>query len=315
LTIINDIVDISIIEANQLVLYQELFCVDEVFRELKSYYRLKNEKHLDFIFVNESQSQNTFIFNDANRFRQIMTNLLNNAYKFTDKGFIKFGYQADGNTISFYVKDTGIGIDEDNLQKVFNDFHKIEPHANRFHQGTGIGLSISKRLVHLMGGEIFVESEVNKGSHFSFKLPFGDSGKIERKEINPAIEKKELHDLTIMIAEDEPDNFRLIEQLLKKTEAKIIWAHNGQEVVDYFQNIGNCEKHLILMDIKMPVLNGLEACKIIRQKNPDIPIIAVTAFAQLGDKDHIMKNGFDGYVSKPLSAEKLLVAISQYIHS
>jgi signal transduction histidine kinase/ligand-binding sensor domain-containing protein/CheY-like chemotaxis protein len=309
LTIINDILDISIIEANQLVLFRELFCIDDVLKELRSYYLMRNEKELDIRFTNEQENINTFICNDSVRFRQIMINLLNNAYKYTENGSIKFGYEVKGNAVQFFVEDTGVGISKENSAKVFNDFHKIEPYANRFHQGTGIGLSISKKLVNLMGGEIYLQSTLNKGSVFYFTLPNEDANKMVRNITGDAIAEKGLQNITIVVAEDEPDNYRLIEKLLKKTGATVVWVQNGQEAVDYFGKIKDFSHHLILMDIKMPVMNGIEACKRIKKMNSAVPIIATTAFAQAGDRESIMNNGFNEYVSKPLNFQKLWKAI------
>jgi signal transduction histidine kinase/ligand-binding sensor domain-containing protein/ActR/RegA family two-component response regulator len=305
LTIINDILDISMIEVNQFVLYKEKFCVDELLAELKSYYDIKNAKKLLFYYANENTSQKTYIYNDPIRIRQIMTNLLNNAYKFTETGFIRFGYIAEESTIKFFVEDTGIGISEANKSRVFDDFHKIEPYANKFFQGTGIGLSISKKLVGLMGGEIGVESEMGKGSLFYFTLPIAPVNKYDRIVTSDNQGILSLSKATIVVAEDEPDNFRLIERLLRKTGATIFWAKNGKEAVDYFINNSVDNECLVLMDIKMPVMNGFEACAIIKKLNKKVPIIAVTAYAQAEDRDKIMNNYFDDYISKPINPEKL----------
>ena len=179
LTIINDILDISLIDANQLVLFKEIFCVDEILDELKSYYNLRNQKQLNIEFTTENPEKKTYLYNDPMRFRQIMTNLINNAYKYTDQGYVRFGYEPEGKMIRFYVEDTGIGISEENIDRVFNYFNKIEPDSKKFHQGTGIGLAICKKLIAQMGGSISVESEVNKGSLFRFSLPIQAGEKVD----------------------------------------------------------------------------------------------------------------------------------------
>ncbi len=284
--------------------------------ELKSYYDLKNDKGLQIIFVNENSHPKTFLYNDPVRFRQIMTNLLNNACKYTEAGSIRFGYRMSENQIRFFVEDTGIGISEVNKTKVFNHFHKIEPYADRFHQGTGIGLSISKRLVNMMGGEIEVESELNKGSVFSFVLPISNSANRAGDRLTDTSSGKTINHLkkiTVVVAEDEPDNYKLIEKMLKKTEATIIWARNGQEAVDYFRDTVSDNNCIVLMDIKMPVMNGLEACGKIKEMNSRIPVIAVTAYAQAGEREIIMKSGFDDFITKPLNFETLWKSISQLI--
>ena len=314
LTIINDILDISLIDANQLLLYKEKFCVDEILEELATYYNLKNEKGLYINYVhNETDSSKIYIYNDPIRFRQIMTNLLNNAYKYTDTGHIRFGYSVEEKSVKFFVEDTGIGISEDNTAKVFNYFTKIEPSTKKFYQGTGIGLSICKKLTNQMGGEIAFDSVKDKGSIFYFTLP-NIINKEEKSDGESEYQKKgDLSFATVLVVEDENDNFLLLERILKKTGAGIEWARNGQEALDFIENNPKKDKCLVLMDIKMPVMDGFEAVRKIKKKNTGIPVIAVTAYAQAGDKDKIMKTGFDDYISKPINIEKLLEILSRYL--
>ena len=312
LTLINDILDISLIEANQLVLYKERFCVDDTLVELKKYYDLKNEKKLYIGLIADNPGERTFVHNDPIRFRQIMTNLLNNAYKYTDHGYIRFGYHVVDNVVQFYVEDTGIGISEENRKNIFQQFHKIEPDKKRFYQGTGIGLSICERLVRLMGGSIIVESEIDVGSVFSFTLPFTQGEHSHQIDLPLSGETVQLSQIHVLVAEDEPDNFYLIERLLRKNNAKVSWAHNGKEAVEYFSAIDHLENHMVLMDIKMPVMNGFDACEAIKKINSKIPVIALTAFALAQDKDRIMKASFDNYISKPVIPERLRELLVYY---
>ncbi|MBN2814906.1 MAG: response regulator [Bacteroidales bacterium] len=315
LTLINDILDISIIEANQLVLYNSEFCVDELLIELKNFYNLNNEKGLTIDFINESNRLNAFLYNDPIRVRQVMMNLLTNAYKFTEKGSVLFGYTLDppAGTIRFFVSDTGVGIPENDRKKIFEDFYKIEQKGKRFHQGTGIGLSICKKLVGLMGGSIGVDSVPGQGSTFYFTLPYTEDQPDAPTENFYSSMPPDLNNITIVVAEDEDDNYRLMEKLLTKRGAVIFWARNGREAVNYIRENGSKNHCLILMDIKMPVMNGMEACALIKQMNPEIPVIAVTAFAQESDKVKILQNNFDGFISKPLKSEALWASISTSI--
>ncbi|MBN1415895.1 MAG: response regulator [Bacteroidales bacterium] len=313
LALINDILDISIIEVNQLVLHKEKFCVDDILLELRTYYDLKNNKNLYIHYANHDLSKRkTYLYNDPVRFRQIMTNLINNAYKYTDHGYIKFGYIREKDFIRFYVEDTGIGISVENQDKVFNYFNKIEPNTDKFYQGTGIGLAICKKLVEMMDGEISVTSELNKGSVFSFTLPVSVSEQMPDQRAIPAQPERTLQFSTILVAEDEVDNFYLMERLLKKTGAEIVWAQDGEEAVRYIREKGRYKKCLVLMDIKMPRMNGYEAAEQIKAMDKNIPVIAVTAYAQEDDKIRILQKGFDDYIAKPIDKDKLYWVIASY---
>jgi signal transduction histidine kinase/ligand-binding sensor domain-containing protein/CheY-like chemotaxis protein len=315
LTLINDILDISLIEANQLSLFKVKFCVDDILEELKTYYNLENDKLLSIEYVRDDSAPKIYLINDSTRFRQIFTNLLDNAYKFTENGYINFGHTIEKDIIKFYVKDTGVGINEENKSKIFNYFSKIEPDITKIHKGTGIGLSISKKLVNLMGGEITVESVVNEGSTFYFTLPHNFRvKKIDLENKADGINDLNFKNITIVIAEDEPDNFLLIEKILTKTEAGIVWAHNGKEAVDYISKHCLYDKCIVLMDIKMPVMDGNEACKKLKEINNQIPIIAVTAYAQAQERDLILRSNFDDYISKPIKRERLLDLIYYYVN-
>lgn len=312
LTIINDILDISLIEANQLKLNRENFCVDDMLIELKQFYDLKNDKGLAIEVCHDPPGPKLFLYNDPYRLRQVLVNLLNNACKFTETGSIRYGYKTGAKMVRFFVEDTGIGISETNKKRIFSDFHKIEPSANRFYQGTGIGLALTKRLVNIMGGEISIESQLGKGSVVYFTLP-DQAGPTDLPESKP--EKQDtikLDNFTFIVAEDEADNYLLVEKLLNKTGASIVWAHDGLEAVHYVEEIRgrNC---LVLMDIKMPVMNGIEACAIIKEINSLIPVIAITAFAQKEDKENLLKQHFDDFIAKPLNFEKLWETISRHL--
>ncbi len=313
MTIINNILDISMIEANQLVLFKEHFCVDELLTELKGLYDLKNEKGLKIEYCIDNDRPKTYLYNDHVRLRQVLIHLLDNAYKFTSKGSVKFGYETEEKLIRFFIKDTGIGISDENKASIFEDFHKIEPYSNKFHRGTGMGLSISKRLVNLMGGDISLNSESGKGSAFYFTLPY-TNGAVDQPENTPELATfVDPESITILVAEDEPDNYLLIEKILKTTDISIVWARNGQEAVDKIKKHSN-NNFLVLMDIKMPVMDGFEASRQIKQLNKKIPVIAVTAFTHPQGNESALKDNFDDVISKPLSSQKLHDLINRYVN-
>ena len=310
LTLINDIIDISRIEANQLVLYKENFCVNDVLKEINAYFKIKNNKEIDIELV--TGGEGLYLHSDPVRFRQIMINLIGNAIKFTDKGYVRFGFNESEKTLDFFVEDTGIGINAEDQEKIFNHFYKLED-KTRLYEGTGIGLSISQHLVYLMGGKLKLKSEPNKGSLFYFSLSkTTNAEKSDKMEEYHTIKSLSLDDLIIVVAEDESNNYYLLERLLKKTKAELYWAHNGKEAVDYISNLYMKKKCMVLMDIKMPVMDGKKATKKIKEINEKIPVIAVTAFAQVGDKRKLIDKGFDGYISKPINTEELFEVLQMH---
>lgn len=312
LTLINDIIDISLIEANQLVIYKDNFCIDDILKEIMSYYQLKNKKNIDIQIVVSSNTENTIIKNDSTRFRQIITNLVGNAIKFTDKGYVRFGYKTNKNDIEIFVEDTGIGIRYEDQAYIFDHFHKLDPNKEKFYEGTGIGLSISKKLANLMGGDLKFSSEPNKGSRFYLLLPREESDTTQKRISDTQPLNYNFKDLLFIIAEDEPNNYNLIHRILRKTDAQILWAKNGVEAVSHVSGLQENQNCIVLMDIKMPVMNGIEATKRIKKLNKNIPVIAITAFAQAGDKAWIMNSRFDDYISKPLNPQILLEKIAAF---
>ncbi len=313
MVLINDILEISLIEANQLRLNKSNFNVTKILTELDSYYRLRNNKEIELVFVNKTDKKDIYLHTDQTRFRQIFTNLLNNAFKYTELGKISFGYELEEKEIKFFVIDSGIGIAVEEYDNIFNYFHKIDKGDNKLYRGAGIGLSISNKLVELMGGKIWLESTVGKGTSFFFTMPSDDIFD-NRTELD-AIDSRQQNNLkgvTIVVAEDETTNYKLVEKILKPTQATIIWAENGREAVDKVNALKTTKNCVVLMDIKMPLLNGINATKIIKETHPELPVIAVTAYAQSKDKDQILKQSFIDYIAKPLKPEQLLLKIYKY---
>ncbi len=307
LTLINDIIDISKIEAGQVKLSNSSINLNDIMREMLSVFKtLALRKNIDITLRYSLPNVESNIEADETRVKQILTNLLNNALKFTQKGKIDFGYSIINSNIRFFVNDTGIGIDTDNFNLVFERFRQVESHLTKKVGGTGLGLSISKALVELMGGQIWVESEKDKGSTFYFEIPFVQTGSslLVANEDKSQEEITDWSNFTILIAEDEEANYFYLQEILSNTKAKLIHAKNGLEAIELFN--GNALIDLVLMDIKMPKMDGYEATRKIKELNPNIHVIAQTAYAMADDKKKAFLAGCDGYISKPIDKKTLM---------
>jgi PAS domain S-box-containing protein len=314
LAIINDIIDISKIESGQMIVYNEPTNLKHLLSEISIIYKsLAEKKGLEFRFNDDLQTEQTMILADELKIKQVLNNLLNNALKFTKKGFIELICEIRSEGIVFEVNDSGIGIPKDYQEIIFERFRQVEIANNKRFGGTGLGLSISKAIIEMMGGRIWLKSEQDKGTEFYFTIPYAPYK--EKGQSNATlIEEDNLYlwdNKTFVIAEDESTNFFFIEEILKDTGANILYASNGLMAVDYFKN--NKKIDLVLLDIKMPELNGYEALKKIRTIDPNVKIIAQTAFALSNDREKAIKAGFDDYISKPIDPDALLALINKYI--
>ncbi|WP_338356649.1 ATP-binding protein [Yeosuana marina] len=315
LAIISDVVDISKIEAKQLSINLDTCNLNEIIDSLYFQFSIQNKTKDVSIEIHKSLDDNDcFVKTDRNRLVQILSNLIENALKFTKQGSVTFGYSIDKDKIKFYVKDTGIGISEKDKKIIFNRFSQVDNEYTKAVTGTGLGLSIAKGLVELLGGNIWVENTLTEGSTFIFTVPFVSDN---QKETYVSIVKEDMiknntEEKTILVAEDELTNFIYIREVLKVFNIKIIRAENGQEAVDLFKE--NKDINLILMDIKMPILNGYEATLEIRKTSTTVPIIAITAYAMAEDEALAMKAGCNEYISKPVSKGLLYNVIKKYLH-
>ena len=255
------------------------------------------------------------IFGDGTRITQILTNLISNAIKFTDFGFVKFGYSktSDNKNIEFYVSDSGIGIDKENIELIFERFKQADDRINRKYGGTGLGLSISRQLVSLMGGELWVESEPGKGSTFRFTVPLIriSNNLVNIPETDSLILKNHLENKCILIVEDEYSSFLYIESVLEEEGAKIIWSETAAAAIEIIKQ--NPLINLVLMDIQLPGMSGYEATAEIKKIRPELPVIAQTANAMEGDMEKSLAAGCDDYISKPISLDEFLWKINKYI--
>lgn len=265
-------------------------------------------------------SEELNIDSDTNRLFQVFSNLIGNAFKFTTQGSISYGFKREGDLVKFHVTDTGIGIESEKVQKVFERFAKL----NTFAQGTGLGLSICKTIIERLGGSISVTSEWGKGSTFTFTLPCHAAQKKSQevsastemsqnreKSHSTATSTKDKSEITILIAEDTDSNYELLNAILGKTY-RLVRAHDGMEAVTIFDEV---KPDLILMDLKMPNLDGLEATKIIRELSPDVPIIAQSAYAYEHDRIAAQEAGCSDFLSKPIAQNKLKETITKWLNN
>ena len=317
LTVINDIIDISKIESGQLIISNVRFNLNELLHKaLMTFDNVKTnagKSYLNLLLEKGFSDRDSIIICDDVRLSQVLNNLLGNALKFTSSGFIKFGYRFENGNLLFYVEDTGKGIPEDKQHFIFERFRQIEESNTRQFGGTGLGLSISKGLVELMGGTLWVKSDKNKGSTFYFTLP---GNVITYSQVSAQVKKWSkleggFKGITILIAEDILSNFNLIEIMLQKTEVTLLYAENGVQAVNM------CREHneidLVLMDIQMPEMNGYEATHEIRKFRPDLPIIALTAYAFEEDKIRVLNAGCNGFIAKPIDKEGMITKLSEFL--
>ena len=313
LRIINDILDISRIETGQIELNEEDVDVKELMTEVYNKYADEaNEKGLEFLCEKTGLEKKHIYRIDRYKLQQVLDNLVQNAIKFTDEGHIKMGCERKSGKLHFFVHDTGIGITGRELSRIFKRFHQVIDERNRIRPvgGTGLGLSISKAYVELMGGSIWVESEYKRGSNFIFEIP--GKTNLPKESATKIINIPALDHLNILVAEDEESNFLYLEEILEAYNINIHRAKNGQEALNILKEHPDID--LILMDIKMPVMNGLEATKAIKKLFPDIPVIAQTAYATPEDKKNAKMAGCDDYLVKPIQRSTLIETMDNYFN-
>jgi len=318
MTLINDIIDIAKIEAGQLKISESACDINQILTDLLgTFEEMKNasgKKGISLNLVFPEVNNRVIAMTDPMRLQQIFSNLLSNALKFTEFGSIEFGYNNQNNVLSFYVKDSGIGILRSKQKFLFQRFSQLDPSTTRKYGGTGLGLAISKNLVDLLGGSIGMESNPGKGSLFYFTLPF--------KPVQPQppvqIAKIDLQNInwegkTILIAEDMMQNYLLLEALLKRSSVRLLHALNGQIAVDIVRSEPDID--LILMDIQLPLKTGYEALKEILEIRPDIPVMSYTAFALPHEREKSLTAGFVDFIPKPIKAETLIPMLDKYLQN
>ncbi len=321
LSLIDDIIDIAKIESQQLKLFIQPTNISKLLQDLyKVYSQIKTQKqhnHLRFK-LNIANNYSYIINTDGNRLKQILSNLLENAFKYTEQGEIEIGFETSDSSVTFYVSDTGIGIPKEKHEVIFDRFYQLSSaNERRTIKGAGLGLTISKNLVMLMGGSIRLNSEPGKGSRFIICIPVDSIKKQvnityreQKKEVDTIRNRYNFSNLTILIAEDEDLNFKVLETCLSQTKATIIRANDGKSAVEICQNQ---KIDIVLMDIQLPGMDGYEATQQIKKLNNRIPVIAQTSFALKGEKERCLQAGCDDFITKPLNIEALLRKIHNYM--
>ena len=281
--------------------------------------RVKTNKKQIRFSLKINKDFNYIINTDNQRLKQVLSNLIENAFKYTDRGSIEFGFEASINDVIFYVSDTGIGIPEDKKDIIFDRFYQLNNINDRKTSGTGLGLAICKNLVSLLGGKIWVESKECKGSTFYIKIPVDsikkqptpritNKGKAGKMIINT--DNYNWNNITILVAEDEDLNYKVLDTFLTRTKAHIIRAKDGAAAIEICRNQ---KIDVVLMDIQLPGIDGYEATQEIKKLNNRTPVIAQTSFAMAGEKEKCLQAGCDDFVSKPLNINLLMEKIEHYI--
>ena len=318
LNIINDLIEISRIESGHIDIRKEIFNLNTLLDDLFVFFSKSAQMRISPVLVSlqkDAPDDFSCVITDPSRLKQILINLLNNALKFTSKGSIDFGYEKkDEKIIQFFVKDSGIGIPDNAKEYIFERFRQADDTKTREFGGAGLGLTISKGLVDILGGNIWFESEYEQGTSFYFTLPLSfKSCEVSKSDSDGDVIKDiDWTGNSILIAEDEQSNFILLKHILKPTGISVTRAENGLEVMHLLDKDERAFD-VILMDIKMPEMDGLETIKRIRKKKYNIRAIAQTAYAMTDDRQKCINAGFDEYITKPLKTEELLKLLSKFI--
>ena len=314
LEIIESIFFLISIETGKEKIMAAEFSMENLFTDLAHYTEKEIEKsekqEIELQYTPEGNDRNTIVNSDINKIRQLLKILLNNAVKFTHRGSIQLGYRIEENDLVLFVKDTGVGISKEKQEVIFERFRQGDDTHTRKFEGIGLGLAIAKSISELLHGDLTLESSAGEGSEFHFHLPgiiVQSDPNHKRNKSRPGKKIASREGMKILVAEDKESNFILLQDVLTDQGMEVIRARDGKEAVDIVMK--NRDIDLVLMDIKMPVMNGVDATKAIKVINPKLPVIAQTAFAFEGEKEEFMKADFEDYVVKPLDFDLLFEKI------
>ncbi|MGE0021915.1 MAG: response regulator [Draconibacterium sp.] len=314
LLIIADIVDIATIEAGQVKIIEKEIELNSMLKLLFDQFLLKANKQNITLALNSFLPDTEIrIIADETKLSQILSNLISNALKFTKQGNVNFGYQIKEDEIEFVVEDTGIGIPATMHNEIFKRFRQVESTTARQFGGSGLGLSISKAYVEMLGGKIWLDSDLGKGSTFYFTIPYKRAQKTVSSDKSITGSGNRIkQQKTLLVAEDEDSNFMLLEELLSGLNSNILRAVNGLEAVEICKS--NRQIDLVLMDIKMPVMDGYEATRQIRNFLPVLPIIAQTAYTSEVDRNKALVCGCNDFISKPFKRDSLISKVNNLLY-
>jgi len=308
LELINNLIDISRIESGNIEVHTKKFDLHRLIQEVCDQFKLvAASKKVELTHPYASGDSEKLMVSDPLKIHQILTNLVNNAFKFTNSGHIHVDYEIEDNQILFRVEDTGMGISKEHQALIFDRFYQANTSMSRGHEGSGLGLSICKGLVEALNGTIRVESELNVGSTFIVSLPWV-AGKEERKTVVVESSLDLTGSLTVLVAEDDEFSFILLREILEQNGNKVIRASTGLEAIRLCNNHPDID--LVLMDLKMPEMNGLDATREIRKTHPELYIIAQSAYAFAQEKQAAFDAGCNDYLCKPISMDKLKSALA-----
>jgi two-component system sensor histidine kinase/response regulator len=314
---IDDLVELTKIESGKITIRKSPCNIDLLLSELQvvfnQYKVLQNKEHLD-IRVSYPDSRGLILFTDPGRLQQLISHLINNSIKYTEKGWMEIGYRlVSEQRIEFFVKDTGIGLSRDLQKRIFGRVAEEEFLPGK-PEVPGLGLTISKNLIKLLGGKMWVESELGQGSTFYFTIPFEEVPETyhqlasEEEFVIPSYTWK---DKVILVVEDDEVNFKFIEAVLQDTAVNILHARNGIQAVELCKSISKID--LVLMDIKMPEMNGFQATRIIREFNRKIPIIAQTAFVPETELNKCLEAGCNDHIAKPIEIKEFFEKVDRFL--
>lgn len=316
LSLINNIVDVSRLEANEMKVtfgkcrLKNLF--SSIHSEIDKKQRELEKEHLNVQFIEDNSIPDLTIHTDEDKLKQLILQLVYNALKFTNEGHVQFGYSIDNDSkkVHFFVRDTGIGIKKEDQENIFKKFVKGDGQNTDRNRGAGLGLTLTNKLIKLLGSEIYIDSTPNEGSTFYFDLSIDNTLQNNIQNTNVKISSLNWWDKNILIAEDTESNYIFIEAFLEKTNAKLYWAKTGLEALNLVKSGQKFD--VVLMDVMMPEMDGYEATAKIKTIDPELPIIIQTALALPDEEEKCYENGCDHVLVKPISSEKLIATIKHY---
>lgn len=310
LSIVSDILEISQIESGTTKIYESSFDLNDLLSEVFENTRSQVNSKISYCYSFALSSPESIITTDYEKLKKILYNLIDNAIKFTDNGKIEFGYKLKNDNIEFFINDTGIGIEPANQKLVFDRFRKSDFNNNKMNDGVGLGLTICKEFLKVLGGNIWLESTPGTGSTFYFTIPY--KKRTSNQEPVTETDKTNKKPQKILVVEDDESSFEFIKTILSKENFTLIHAWNGNDGITLYEK--NKDIDLIILDIKLPGMNGYEVLKAIRENNSHIPIIAQTAFVIGEERKKAIDSGFDEFLAKPYKKNDLLNRIN-LVHS
>ncbi|MDD2635263.1 MAG: PAS domain S-box protein [Bacteroidales bacterium] len=306
LNTINDIIEISKIETGQINVNADIVNITVQVQNQYNFFKPEaDNKGLNLILEDTAYDKDLIIRTDKTKFNSILMNLIKNAIKYTNSGWIKIGYKQKEDTLVFCISDSGIGITKDRQGAIFERFIQADIEDRMAYQGSGLGLAITKSYVEILGGNIWLKSEEHKGSSFYFTLPLQEVNSIKLTEptIENSLKNENYKKIKVLIAEDNQISYLHLSIIIRDFASEILYAQNGSLAVEIIKN--NPDIDLVLMDIKMPIMDGVTAMSEIRKFNKEVSIVAQTAYALDGDREKALESGFDSYISKPINNKVL----------